>query len=458
MDTLVAVPPAREGVTFRDGLGDRTAIVESSSGDTIEALWLCQPLSGNFAVERSLRERVGRLIEFRHASYARIWRVDGEAGSPAGLSLVSERPRGMRLAEMLQGIEEGRYAHDFQVARSLIEQLVAGIASLHRVGRDIAHGTIGPERLVVTPHGQLVIVEHVLGPALEHLDLTRGRLWNDYRVAIPAAAGMPRLDQRADALQIGVVALALLLGRRLHDDEYPARLGEFIDEVSQPAAGVERPPISRAFGSWLVRVLQLDLRHSFQSAIDAQESLDAALHDEDRPAPAVRLVAAPARPAPAALGAVTREPAAPESLVGPLAADITIRRDEPAQFGGLEPGRFSGVPEPALQLLARGTAKVLVRAAAVLVAVIAAVGLAYITIHRYAPTWLTDHQPTVLTFGSQYAGAEIVVDGKPRGRAPAEIQVAPGPHTIELRPVAKQKGPQPTPASAGPRGRAVGQR
>ncbi len=458
MSTPVAEPPVREGVTFRDGLGDRTAIVESSSGDTIEALWLCPALATNFAVERSLRERVGRLLEFRHASYARIWRVDGEAGSPAGLSLVSERPRGMRLAEMLQGIEEGRYAHDFQVARSLIEQLVSAIASLHRVGRDVAHGTIGPERLVVTPHGQLVIAEHVLGPALEHLDLTRGRLWQDYRVAIPAAAGMPRLDQRSDTLQIGVVALALLLGRRLGENEYPARLGELIDEVSQPAEGSERPPISRAFGSWLVRVLQLDLRHSFQSAIEAHASLDAAIHDDERPAPAVRLVAAPVRTAPPALGDVAHEPAMRDSVVGPLAADLAIHREEPAQFGGLEPGRFGRAPEVALDRMARGTMRVLLRAAAVVVAVTAAVGLGYIAIHHYAPTWLADHQPTVLTFGSQYAGAEIVVDGTPRGRAPAEIQVAPGPHTIELRPAAKQKAAQPTPASAGPRSRAVGQR
>jgi hypothetical protein len=77
-------------------------------------------------------------------------------------------------------------------------------------------------------------------------------------------------------------------------------------------------------------------------------------------------------------------------------------------------------------------------------------GLAYIAIHRYAPTWLADHQPTVLTFGSEHAGAEVVIDGESRGRAPAEIPVNPGPHTIELRPVAKGKAPQP--AAAVPNG------
>jgi hypothetical protein len=131
-------------VSFRDGLGDRTSIVESTSGDTLEALRLCPALSANFAVERALRERVGRLIEFRHAHYARIWRVEGEAGSPVGLSLVSERPRGMRLAEMIQGIEERQFAYDFQVARSLIEQLVSAVPAFTWSGMTSPTGRSDP--------------------------------------------------------------------------------------------------------------------------------------------------------------------------------------------------------------------------------------------------------------------------------------------------------------------------
>jgi hypothetical protein len=441
METAETTQTQHPQVSFRDGLGDRTSIVESTSGDTLEALRLCPALSANFAVERALRERVGRLIEFRHAHYARIWRVEGEAGSPLGLSLVSERPRGMRLAEMIQGIEERQFAYDFQVARSLIEQLVSAIASLHLVGHDVAHGTLGPERLIVTPHAGLVIVEHVLGPALEHLELTRTRLWQDFRIAIPSAAGAPRLDQRADTLQIGVVALALLLGRRLREEDFPARLGDLVAEVCQPAPGSERPPISRAFGAWLVRALQLDLRHSFQSAIEAQSTLDGVVHDESRPA-AVRLMTATPRLAPVDVGAAVHEP-----TLEIVHQEEVYRREDAAHFGGLEPGSFETRREPAHVRMRRAARHLLLRAAAVLVAVTAVLGLAYFAIHRYAPTWLADHQATVLTFGSQYAGTEIIVDGKSRGRAPTEFTVTPGPHTIELRPVAKPKAPQPAAAA-----------
>ncbi|MBE3134370.1 MAG: PEGA domain-containing protein [Acidobacteria bacterium] len=445
MSTPAAPATARANVSFRDGLGERTPIVESSSGDTLEALWLAKDLAAKPAFERSLRERVGRLIEFRHPSYARIWRVEGEAGAPGGLALVAERPRGVRLADMLTGIEEGRVAHDLQVARSLIEQLVSAIASLHLVGRDVAHGAIGPERLIVTPHARLVIVEHVFGPALEQLELTRTRLWRDYRVAIPSAAGISRLDQRADALQIGVVALSLMLGRPLREDEFPGRLRELVDEVCQAGGTDRRPPHARAFGVWLIRALQLDLRHSFQSAGEAQASLDGVVQDEPRPG-AVRLAPAPPRARTGVAGHARPAPGA-----GHVWATFEDRDEEPALLAGLEPGSFAAGRHIAAWLTqARAAGRVALRAVAILTAVAAMIGLADIALDRYAGHLLPSRQPTVVTIGSPFAGAEVIVDGKSLGRAPTDVAIPPGPHTIEVRPVAKAKTPQPPTTSAAP--------
>jgi hypothetical protein len=44
---------------------------------------------------------------------------------------------------------------------------VPAVAVLHENARDVAHGLIAPERLIVTPNARLVIVEHVLGAAIE---------------------------------------------------------------------------------------------------------------------------------------------------------------------------------------------------------------------------------------------------------------------------------------------------
>ncbi len=440
MSVPAAAAVSRPRVSFRDGLGERAPIVESSSGDILEALWLAPHLAARPTFERALRERVGRLIQFRHSSYARIWRVEGEAGSPDGLALVAERPRGVRLADMLAGIEEGRVAYDLHIARSLVEQLVSAVASLHLVGRDVAHGAIGPERLIVTPHARLVIVEHVFGPAIEQLELTRTDLWHDFRVAIPAAAGGPRLDQRADTLQIGMVALALMLGRQLREDEFPGRLPEMIEEVSRVDGSDQRLPLTRAFGAWLIRALQLDLRHSFQSAIEAHASLEDVTEDEPRPG-VVRLPSPPAR-------VVGAEPLAASTVTGHGRPAAHEHEAEPALLAGIEPRSFETSRLIAVWLVrARAAGRLALRAAAILTAVAAVVGLAYIAVDRYAGELLPGHRPTVLTIGSPLAGAEVVVDGKSRGRAPAEITVEPGQHTIEIRPAARPK-PAQVPAKA----------
>ena len=49
-------------------------------------------------------------------------------------------------------------------------------SSRSQQGDGVAHGVLTPDRIVVTPEGNLVIIEHVLGPAVESLDLSPARM------------------------------------------------------------------------------------------------------------------------------------------------------------------------------------------------------------------------------------------------------------------------------------------
>jgi len=79
------------------------------------------------------------------------------------------------------------------------------------------------------------------------------------RVAVPSGAGIPRLTHRVDVMQLGMVALALVLGRPLGEDDLralPARVASATESI----APGRREPISEPLRRWLIRALQYRLR------------------------------------------------------------------------------------------------------------------------------------------------------------------------------------------------------
>ncbi|MCA1561126.1 MAG: hypothetical protein LC804_12960 [Acidobacteria bacterium] len=265
---------------FADRLGERLLVLDPASGETLEVLRLRPELTGVPSFEFALRERTARLANFRHAYYARVRRVDRMPHPSTGLAIVSEHAQGTRLSDILRVVEQRRLTLDINAALCLVRQLVPALTLLHENARDVAHGAIAPERLVITPHARLVVVEHVLGSALEQLQLTRERLWHEFRIPMPATAGTARFDQRADVTQVGVVALSLILGRVLREEEYPGRLRDLVNQATGHSVSGERQPLSPGLRQWVSRAVQLDLRRPFQTAREAQTALDEVLAED----------------------------------------------------------------------------------------------------------------------------------------------------------------------------------
>jgi PEGA domain len=277
MTSVSATAERPEAPLFTDGLGDRIVAVDSATGDLLQILRVRPQLLAVPSFEFALRERAARLANFRHAYYARVRRIDRH---PAGLAIVSDHVEGVRLSDMLRVAEERRLHLDLNAALCLLRQLVPSVALLHENARDVAHGLIAPERLIVTPRARLVIVEHVLGSAVEQLQFTRERLWQELRVSVPVSVGIARFDHRADVTAIGLVALALVLGRPLRGDEYPHRVSALLSEARARSTGGGEQMLPPALQNWISRALQLEVRHGFQSATDAQVALEEALSDD----------------------------------------------------------------------------------------------------------------------------------------------------------------------------------
>ena len=260
---------------FVDGLGERRVAADATTGELLQILRIRSELTAVPSLEFALRERTARLMNFRHAYYARVRRVDRAPGG--GLAIVSDHVEGTRLSDLLRVSHQRGLQLNTNAAVCLIRQLVHAVALLHENVRDASHGLIAPERLVVTPHARLVVVEHVLGSAIEQLQFSRERLWQEFRLAIPSSAGAVRFDHRSDVNGIGITALSLILGRPIAAEEFPHAIPQLLMQARERSPMGEERPLSNGFRNWLGRTLQLDVRRAFASAPEALAALEETL-------------------------------------------------------------------------------------------------------------------------------------------------------------------------------------
>jgi len=484
-----SAPPA---VAFRDGLGERRHVVDPTGHEALDVLCLRGELSSVPSFEFALRERVSHLAQFRHAYYGRVRGVERLGARDATLAIVSDATPGIRLSEILTHAEERRLPLDINAALCLLRQLVPAVAMLHENFGEAAHGAIGPERLIVTPNARLVIVEYVAGAALEQLRYSRERYWTELRVPLPRTAGLSRFDQRADVTQLGVVALSLILGRLLHDDEYPSRVTDLVASTWAVSARGGFEPLPPGLRAWLGRALQLDARNAFASAIDARVELEKMLGDSElmaspasledfmaryhaelsstptvQPSPASLRAAASATPIlssvttprpivePASVITAAHEPAPSvlrpsidlSSLTSHTQPDPPVRSapiaEAPSRIA-VEPVKTPPKRQPVLaeqpvaaahedtHVHARGGKKRRwpMLAAVAAVAIIAMGGYAARNYFVAAPPAVTTG---TLVLTTNPAGAAVSVDGEARGTTPVTLTLAAGTHQMELQ-------------------------
>lgn len=439
---------------FEDGFGRRYRPAARLDSDSpLEILCFRHEITDVPAFEFALRERVARLSDFHHPSFARIRKVDRLNDERGTVTLMADGVAGDRLIDVLMDVEHTGRILDVNSALYLVQQLLSAIAALHQHAR-VAHGALAPERLFVTPQGRLLIVEYTLGAALEQLKYSRERYWKELRVALPAGVGLPRLDERADLTQVGAVALSLLLARPLRDDEYPLEIEHLVASASARTAGGADNPLPPALREWLCRALQLDAR-SFRSVAEAQGAFDLLLsgnvkcnadpdsletfmqgyHGSTTPAPSrVQPSVRPDTPGPIA-------PTETRQVMPPYEPDETYEPYEPLPLPEVDrPGMFD---EPAGELDdkedAMRSAHTSQRHPRRLKWIVAGIALLAVTTAGLfaARQRLSPAIPPVTTgtmaVNTDPPGAEVEVDGAARGQSPLRLTLAAGAHTLIIR-------------------------
>ena len=455
---LPAAAPA--AVTFADGLGERHRVVHPARNEAVEMLCLRPELTSVPSFEFALRERVSRLSGFRHGCYGHVRSVERLKDRSSVLAVVSDSTPGVRLSEILAFAEREHVTLDIEAAVCLLRQLVPAAAMLHEDFPDISHGAISPERIVITPGARLVIVEHVLGSALEQLRFSHEQYWQDLRIALPRSAGPPRFDHRADVTQLGVVALSLILGRPLGDDEYPARIGDVVASAWAISARGGLEPLPAGLRAWLTRALQLDSRNWFRSAVEAQVELERVLGESDYLAAPATLESFMARYLEAirpGLAAAGVQPVPAQPVPVPVSAPAAVVVHGPAPIQPAAATRPAAVlpPDPPAapnpvwkepvwaaatedaapddSELSAPLKRKLWRLAAAAVVLIALAGVGIAAARRYVTPSPAPTNEGTLIVNTEPPGAHVFVDGVERGFTPLTVMLKAGAHAMELR-------------------------
>ena len=479
METNAARVHEPRQALFKDGLGTRYR--RDGSDGPLDVLVLRDTLASIPSFEFLIRERINRLAHVRSESFAQVLDVE-HVPDGAKLAIVSKAVPGVRLSRMLAVAEQNLLPLDIDSALYLVQQLLGAMSELHGDAPDACHGTLAAERIVVTPDGNLVIVEHVLGAALGQIRHSPERYWKELRIALPMAVTAPLLDRRADVAQVGMIALALILGRPITDDEYPEKISSLANGTYGLGGSFEAIP--EWLRGWLTQALSIEPTRWFASCVEAREAFDVGLKaagiaptpekldafpreyglvepSRSTPLTGPTLVTTPppsaapapvaAKPAPVSTSNAPAPTPVPVQEKKPIFAPAPTRTAEPAPspasaFQSESPRLVTSsrtnrdeesetpqIQTPHWAAAARESASNRPRVIAAAVVVVALTSGGVFAARRYFATPATTEPTTgTVVVNTDPAGAAVVIDGEAHGATPVTATLKTGPHTIEL--------------------------
>src|SRR5205823_1935518 len=120
---------------------------------------------------------------------------------------------GVRLSELLHRASEQSLVPDLPAALFLMRRLLS-IADAVQAIANVTYVAVAPERIVITPRGEVVIVEAALAAAIE------------------ARAALQQTTRATDVAQIAMAGLALMLGRPMSAYLDSDSRGQLLGEAS----------------------------------------------------------------------------------------------------------------------------------------------------------------------------------------------------------------------------------
>jgi len=183
------------------------------------------------------RPAVGRAIALEH---------DEESGR---LILISEHVPGVRLSELLQTAVQRSVVADLGAALFVMRRLLTLAESL-KAATGLGHFSIAPERIVITPHGRVVIVEPALAAAADSVGIAPN-----------------------DIAGIAITGMSLMLGHLIENAEHIDPLSPVLQDAADVAAIRAGHRFSIDIRLWFDRAIVADPSLSFRDFRQARLAL-----------------------------------------------------------------------------------------------------------------------------------------------------------------------------------------
>ena len=252
---------------YHDGLGRRTLIFDREDGAILERLHLRPEFR---AFEEALRERMDCAAAFDDERLARVRGIERDPAD-GGLTVVSKFVSGNRVSDLLEAAAalsaDEAASPSVDAALGFLLEILPALAALHASG--FTHGAVGPGRTLLTPTAQVVLLDSVFGHVLQRLRFNRRRLWTEFRIAMPASSAPPTFDVSADIAQASLTGLMIVIGRLLHENEYPQGLAPLLSEVIEIAQIRGTATFASGLQKFFERTLPFPGRQPYDTADEA---------------------------------------------------------------------------------------------------------------------------------------------------------------------------------------------
>ena len=337
-----------------DGLGQRV-VSQPVEGPAVEALRITADLAADAGFAEAL---AASLEQVAGVSNPRLGEPPGleHVGVPPRPVLVAPHIEGQRLSALLADTWQAGQPLPTGAALFVIREVLDAASILHRQTAGACHGAIGPDRVVMTPDARVVLVDFGLGGALAAAaPRDPWHWWRAFGIAIPLDRRSPPFSPDTDQLQLGLLALTLLLGRPLGRDAYPDAVMDLVDEAHETDLTGEVTPLGPRLREWLLRLLHISDAGPYPDLVAATADLEQLLGEDGGYIAAPIGLEAPAE----ALQPIGTEPAGADQLdAGEQTTVGSTRRASnvggTAKEGGPVPGQESGDADEFVEARAYG--------------------------------------------------------------------------------------------------------